>query len=116
MSSGAKRYFNAFIVILVAMMALGWWALDGGTTRTRTLRSRLTLVVETPEGKRSGSSVSQTTISFPGGLIRALGYAVSEKLAGEAVVVDLGRAGFCLRRLRPNVVSLVARWPVTTRA
>src|SRR5258708_2712485 len=93
MSSGAKRYFHAFIVIFVAMIALGWWALDGSTTRTRTLRSRLTVVVETPEGMRSGSSVSQTTISFPGGLIRALGYAVSEKLAGEAVVVDLGSRG-----------------------
>jgi hypothetical protein len=93
MNSGAKRYFNAIIVILVAVLVLGWWVFDGSTMRTRTLRSRLTLVVETPEGERSSSSVSQTTISFPGGLIRALGYAISEKLTGEAVVVDLGSHG-----------------------
>lgn len=54
-------------MILAVIVALGWW-------RSRRLRSRLTLVVETPEGERKGSSVTQATTYFLGGLIRALGY------------------------------------------
>jgi hypothetical protein len=92
----AKAYLAALgaaAAILVAILAFSWWFLDGSTMRPRILRSRLTLVVETPEGERSGSSVTQETISFPGGLTRAQGYAIWSTLIGEAVVVDLGPRG-----------------------
>ena len=90
MSGGAKF---CLMVILVAVVASGWWLFDGSTTRPRVLRSRLTLVVETPEGERSGSGVSEVTTSFPGGMTKALGYAIRGELVGEAVVVDLGPRG-----------------------
>lgn len=95
MTTGAKLGLGllGFVVALAAIMALGWWVLDGSTTRPRVLRSRLTLVVETPEGERSGSSVTQVTTSFPGGLTKAQGYSIWPKLVGEAVVVDLGSRG-----------------------
>jgi hypothetical protein len=51
------------------------------------------LVVETPEGERSGSSVTQVTTYFPGGLTKAQGYAILDKLVGDAAVVDLGARG-----------------------
>src|ERR1700733_14869742 len=92
MSSRAKG-LTSFAVILAAIMALGWWVFDGSTTRPRVLRSRLTLVVETPEGERLGSSVTQDTTSFPGGLTRAQGWGIWEELVGEVVVVDLGARG-----------------------
>jgi hypothetical protein len=81
------------VVCAVALVALGSWVLDGSTTRPRILRSRLTLVVDTPEGERTGSSVTEATTSFPGGLTRAQGYAIQGKLVGEAAVVDLGTRG-----------------------
>jgi hypothetical protein len=79
--------------ILVAIGAFSWWFLDGSTTRPRVLRSRLMLVVDTPEGERSGSSVTQITLKFPGGLTRAQGYSIWTTLVGEAAVVDLGSRG-----------------------
>lgn len=84
---------GASAAILVAVLAFSWWFLDGSTVRPRILRSRLTLVVETPEGERSGASITQNTIAFPGGLNKAQGYAIWSTLVGEAVVVDLGSRG-----------------------
>lgn len=92
-NSPARGCFKVFALAAAAIIALGWWVLDGSTTKSRTISSRLTIVVETPEGERSGSSVTQETISFPGGLTRAQGYAIWPKLVGEAVVVDLGPRG-----------------------
>jgi hypothetical protein len=60
------------------------------------------LVVETPEGERSGSSVTQSTTSFPGGLTRAQGYAIWSELVGEAVVVDLGARGLLFTTLESD--------------
>ena len=82
----------AGLAVILAILALGWWAFRGETT---TLRSRLTLVVETPEGERSGSSVSQLTILSPGPWNRAIGFSSLSTVGeeGEAVVVDLGARG-----------------------
>lgn len=96
MNRRAKSYLaglGALATILVAISAFSWWFLDGSTIRPRVLRSRLTLVVDTPEGERSGSSVTQNTISFPGGLAKAQGYAIWSRLIGDVVVVDLGQRG-----------------------
>jgi hypothetical protein len=61
--------------------------------RSRVIHSRLTVVVETPEGERTGSSVTQDKTSFPGGLTRAQGWSIWTDFVGEAVVVDLGQRG-----------------------
>lgn len=99
MNSRAKGRLKAFAVAAAAITALGGWVLDGSTTKPRTIRSRLTIVVETPEGERSGSSVTQNMTSFPGGLTRAQGYAIWGKLVGEALVVDLGPRGLLFATL-----------------
>jgi hypothetical protein len=88
----AKAYL-AGLGALVAILAFSWWFLDGSKMRPRILRSRLMLVVETPEGERSGASVTQVTTYFPGGLTKAQGYAILDKLVGDAAVVDLGARG-----------------------
>lgn len=92
LSTFLKVFWVSLFVVTVSL-ALGWLIFDGSTTRPRVIRSRLTIVVETPEGERSGSSVTQETISFPGGLTRAQGWGLTEQLVGEAVVVDLGQRG-----------------------
>lgn len=87
-----KKYW-VFLFLVAVILALGWFVLDGSMPRPRVVRSRLTIVVETTEGERSGSSVTQETISFPGSLTRAQGWGLTEQLVGEAVVVDLGQHG-----------------------
>jgi hypothetical protein len=87
------KIFWVFLFLAAVILALGWFVLDGSTTRPRVVRSRLTVVVETPEGERSGSSVTQVAISFPGGLTRAQGWAIWVDLVGEAAIVDLGPRG-----------------------
>lgn len=91
--SGFLKVFWVFLFVVAVIWTFGWSILDGSTTRSRVVRSRLTIVVETPEGERSGSSVTQQTISFPRGLSRAQGWGLTEQLVGEAVVVDLGQRG-----------------------
>jgi len=63
------------------------------------MRSRLTIVVDTPSGERSGSSVTQATTYFPGGLTKAQGWAITDQLVGEAAVVDLGERGLLVATL-----------------
>jgi hypothetical protein len=96
MTTGAQLALRilGFVVALAAIVALlGWWVVDGSTTRPRIVRSRLTILVKTPEGMRTGSSVTQLTSYFPGGLTRAQGWALLQQVVGESVVVDLGQRG-----------------------
>ena len=90
----------AIVIAALTIFALGWFLLDGSTTRPRIIRTRLTLMVETPEGERAGSGVTQTMISFPGGLTRAQGWGLWVQLVGDAVVVDLGQRGLLFATLR----------------
>lgn len=100
------RPWGCATLIAVAILGLAWWVLDGSTTRPRVVRSRLTLVVETPEGERSGSSVTQNTTYFTGGLTRALGRGVIWQLVGEVVAVDLGPRGVLFSTFeRPAILS-----------
>ena len=104
MATDPKGPFGTAILLAAAslafFLAFSWWFLDGSTTRARTVRSRLTLVVETPEGERTGSSVSQQKYSFPGGLTKAQGYGLWRDFVGEAAVVDLGPRGLLFATLR----------------
>jgi hypothetical protein len=93
MSNGAKGGLTVVAIVAAAILALGWLIFDGSTTWPRTIHYRLTLVVDTPEGERSGSSVVQIKIRFPGGLTRAQGWGVTTALLGEATTVDLGPRG-----------------------
>jgi hypothetical protein len=97
MNPRGKGCLVAFAVVLAAIMALGW-AFWGYKT---TVRSRLSLVVETPEGERTGSSVSQVMIESPGRLNRAIGFSSLRTAGeeGEAVVVDLGSRGLLFATL-----------------
>jgi hypothetical protein len=93
------KIFWVFLFLIAVILVLGWFVFDGSTTRPRVVRSRLTIVVETPEGERTGSSVTQQTISFPGGLTRAQGWGIWVQFVGEAVVVDLGERGLLFATL-----------------
>ncbi|WP_142250954.1 hypothetical protein [Bradyrhizobium sp. UNPF46] len=104
--SGLLRILWVSLFVVSVILAFGWFVLDGSTTRSRVVRSRLTIVVETPEGERSGSSVTQNTISFPGALTKAQGWALTEQLVGEVVAVDLGERGVLFSTFeRPSVLS-----------
>jgi len=54
---GRERFFGTASFLAVAFLAVfpafGWSFLDGSTIRPRAIKSRLTLVVKTPEGERS---------------------------------------------------------------
>ena len=93
MSNGAKGCLTVVAIVAAAILALGWLIFDGSTTWPRTIHYRLTLVVDTPEGERSGSSVVQIKTRFPGGLTRAQGWGITTAVLGEATMVDLGPRG-----------------------
>jgi hypothetical protein len=104
--SGLLKVFWVFLLLVAVIWALGWFILDGSTTGPRVVRSRLTIVVETPEGERSGSSVTQLTTYFPDGLTRAQGWGQTEELTGEAVAVDLGQRGILFSTFeRPSILA-----------
>ena len=82
-----------------AAAAGGGLALAGCSSFNRTIRYRLTLDVETPEGLRTGSSVVEITMEYNDGALKGLTpYAVRPTIRGEAVAVALGSRGkmFCL--------------------
>ncbi len=93
MSQGGKGCLSIVAIIAAIVLVFGWLILDGSTTGARTIHYRLTLVVDTPEGERSGSSVVQMVIRFPGGLTKAQGWGITTAVLGEATTVDLGARG-----------------------
>lgn len=83
---------NAFaVLVLVAVLAFGWWAIQGG------IRYKMTVEVETPEGVRSGYAVRELSFGgsswFPFGESRPY-----VEMNGEAVAIDLphGKVLFAL--------------------
>jgi hypothetical protein len=99
MSDRAKGWLTAFVSVVGAALFLVWLVVDGSTTWPRTIRCRRIVIVDTPEGQRSGSSVIEDKTHFPGGLTRAQGYAVTGEGQGEATVVDLGARGLLFATL-----------------
>ena len=69
-------------------------ALAGCNTPARRFRERLTLVVDTPEGRVSGSSVTEHETVFQDGWWGGMaGHTRLFRTRGEATVVDLGARG-----------------------
>lgn len=77
-------------VFTVAACTLG---LAGCNSAPRTIRYRVTLEVETPEGMRIGSGVSESEMYFNDGALSGLGNAISFGVRAQAIVVDLGARG-----------------------
>jgi hypothetical protein len=91
---------------VVAAAAVG---LAGCDTPTRRFRERLTLVVDTPEGTATGSSVIEHQTIFQDGWLG--GMASHMRLGGtrgEGVVVDLGTRGLLVGLLFPLPADTIA--------
>lgn len=76
------RGLEALWVLIVALV------LSSCTVAQEELRNRVTVVVETPSGPVSGSSVIETIISQEAKILPSANY-VNDDLRGEAVAVDL---------------------------
>jgi hypothetical protein len=72
--------------------------LVGCSSSPRSLRYRLSLYVDTPEGERSGTGVVEETEHYNDGMLESLGSVIITRLRGQATIVDLKQRGlmFCL--------------------
>jgi hypothetical protein len=83
---------------LMALFAMAPAALLSGCGGANSIRYRLTLEVETPEGTKTGSGVIEHIARYNDGFFRGLGAGagLAEGTRGEAVIVDLGARGLLL--------------------
>jgi hypothetical protein len=83
---------------LMALLAMAPAALLSGCGGTNSVRYRLTLEVETPEGTKTGSGVIEHMARYNDGFFRGLGAGAGLAVGtrGEAVIVDLGARGLLL--------------------
>jgi hypothetical protein len=77
----------------------------GGGKIYPTYRYRLTVEVDTPEGLKTGSSVIEVATRVAGKMAIPSPGAVSHRVRGEAVAVDLGKAGTLFALLRSDANS-----------
>jgi hypothetical protein len=77
----------------------------GGGKIYPTYRYRLTVEVDTPEGLKTGSSVIEVETRVAGKLAIPSPGAVSHRVRGEAVTIELGEAGTLFALLRSNADS-----------
>ncbi|MEN7538512.1 hypothetical protein [Aurantiacibacter flavus] len=90
----------AVLALAIATAFLwGWGFFDPGLPD---YRYRLTVEVETPEGLKTGSSVIEVKTSVAGRNIVPMPGAVSHRVRGEAVMVDLGARGVLFALLRSD--------------
>jgi hypothetical protein len=91
---------------LVTLLAAASVALLSGCgSGPRTIRYRLTLEVETPEGTKTGSGVIEHAARWNDGILRGLGAGPGLAVAtrGEAIIVDLGARGLLLCLLTRDI-------------
>jgi hypothetical protein len=83
---------------MLGLLAGGTATLLSGCGGSSTIRYRLTLEVETPEGKKTGSGVIEQVSRYNDGITRGLGAGpgLAVRLRGEAIIVDLGSRGLLL--------------------
>ena len=100
--------------MLAAMSAAA--ALGGcNMLQSETIRYRMTVEVETPQGLRSGSSVIETSVRPSG---RASAVAVNYSYRGEAVAVDLpsGQTLFALLQSANGDLDAATQFPIWAMA
>jgi len=90
---------------LMALLAMGPVALVSGCGGANSIRYRLTLEVETPEGTKTGSGVIEHMARYNDGFFRGLGAGAGLAVGtrGEAVIVDLGARGLLLCLLTRDI-------------
>ncbi len=97
----------------LAGIALVIWATWALTDTTHTLRWKLTIEVETPQGISSGASVLESSFFQQSGVVRG----ASSKLLGQAIFVDLGDGKHIIAALvhgeRAQSYDAIAALPVT---
>jgi hypothetical protein len=83
---------------LMALLAMAPTALLSGCGGSSTVRYRLTLQVETPEGPKTGSGVIEHAARWNDGITRGLGAGAGLAVGtrGEAIITDLGARGLLL--------------------
>lgn len=87
------------------LISAGACALAGACAAPVTVRYRLTLTVDTPEGPKSGSGVIEVSAIYNDGLFRGLGAGrgSSTGCRGEAIAIDLGERGWLFVMLTPDI-------------
>lgn len=78
-----------FLVVGFALTACAF-----GLTSHKTLRYRITVTVETPEGLKTGSAVREAGQYWEKKILPEQGGTFYNVTKGEAVVIDLGKKGF----------------------
>lgn len=88
---------------LVLVFIVGFYYLNNHVFKSGVWRYKITVVVETPEGDKTGSSVQE--ISVHSGLALTPGASAEMFFKGEPVVVDLGARGvlFALINFKKNL-------------
>jgi hypothetical protein len=107
MNPQAKRLFLILLTVVAAVF-LGWAIKASVFVHDRAVRSRLTLAVETPDGVRTGSSVTEHTTTFGPFQLKmgSSNWSIGSFLSGEGVVVDLGNRGLLVATLvKPSWLS-----------
>ncbi|CCD98105.1 hypothetical protein [Bradyrhizobium sp. STM 3809] len=99
--SRRTKLASTMSLAVLAMVLLSWGIKAGLFVHDRIMRLRLTLTVETPDGLRTGSSVTEQTITFGPFQLRhgSGGWAMGSSLAGEGIVVDLAPRGLLVATL-----------------
>jgi hypothetical protein len=83
----AYRVFLGLLLLLVNL------SLAGCESAPRTVHYRLTVEIETSEGKRTGTGVVESKNYYNDGLLRGIGNAIIREARGEAVIIDLAERG-----------------------
>lgn len=88
-----KRKFSIALVVLLAVVSVGYVACAGmqEVNQTASWRYKMTVTVETPEGLKSGSAVRQMGNELHSSPLSQNGNPAD--VSGEAVVIDLGDRG-----------------------
>lgn len=94
------RRRDLIVAVGVAALALPGCGVAGD--RLPDYRYRLTVEVETPEGLKTGSSVIEVSTAVAGRNSIPTPGAVSHRIKGEAVTVDLGARGLLFALLRSD--------------
>lgn len=107
---GGPTRLAILIAVMVGVPYLAWTIFYPSST----LRAKITIDVETPEGLKTGSSVHEVVFSLePCPLCNTSGPKFRRHVRGEAVVVDLGERGTLFALLNGGSENYPEADPVT---